>query len=85
MGTDNEQLDRVNTPPLSPMYSGDGHSSHVSVSTKGGKMQVVYHQKPLPSTAMETHWEEIVQCSHREKKTNKKTMDSRYSVNYTIL
>lgn len=75
LGTDNEQLDRINTPPLSPMFSGDGQSGHVSVNTKGGKIQVVYQK---PSAAMETHWEETVLCSSKDKKSNRKIADTRY-------
>ena len=48
--------DRFETPPLSPLYTGDG-SSHVSVSTKAGKVQALYHQKS--TGGMETHWEEV--------------------------
>ncbi|KAG8292807.1 Protein unc-79 [Homalodisca vitripennis] len=48
----------VETPPLSPMYSGGDGSGHVSVSTCRGKTSAVYHQKSPGS--METHWEEDV-------------------------
>ncbi|XP_063244249.1 protein unc-79 homolog [Bacillus rossius redtenbacheri] len=57
--------DKFETPPLSPLYSGDG-SAHVSVSTKGGKMTAMFHQKSGGS--METHWEEEVQCPPRTSK-----------------
>lgn len=57
LGTDNDQMDRINTPPLSPIYTG-GETAQISVNSKGGKVQVVYHQKQYP--AMETHWEETV-------------------------
>lgn len=73
LGTENEQVDRLATPPLSPLYSSDGQSVHVSVSSKGGKTQVVYI-KPSSATSMETHWEEAIQCTHPEKRpplTNK--------------
>lgn len=67
LGTDNEH-ERLITPPLSPMYSLDGQSGHVSISSKAGKIQVVYAK--LPSTTnMETHWEESIQQS--EKKITK--------------
>lgn len=46
------------TPPLSPMYSSDGQSIQVSLSSKGGRVQVSY-TKPSSMTSMETHWEEI--------------------------
>lgn len=49
------------------MYSSDGQSVHVSVSSKGGKTQVVYI-KPSSATSMETHWEEAIQCTHPEKR-----------------
>nr|CAD7404600.1 unnamed protein product [Timema poppensis] len=55
--------EKFETPPLSPLYTGNGGGSHVSVSTKGGKMQAMYHQK---SASMETHWEEVVQCPQRK-------------------
>lgn len=67
LGAENEQPDRLTTPPLSPMYSSDGQSVHVSVSSKGGKTQVVYI-KPSSATSMETHWEEAIQCTHPEKR-----------------
>ena len=70
LGTDNEQLDRLATPPLSPMYSCDGQSIQVSVSSKGGKTQAVY-TKPITTTSMETHWEEAIQCNYPEKKFDK--------------
>nr|CAD7255823.1 unnamed protein product [Timema shepardi] len=63
--------EKFETPPLSPLYTGNGGGSHVSVSTKGGKMQAMYHQK---SASMETHWEEVVQCPQR------KMPESRYSI-----
>uniref|UniRef100_A0A1B6C403 Protein unc-79 homolog n=1 Tax=Clastoptera arizonana TaxID=38151 RepID=A0A1B6C403_9HEMI len=55
LGVDGDHSgDRLETPPLSPMYSGaDGH---VSVTTSKGKVSAVYHQKS--PTSMETHWEE---------------------------
>lgn len=49
------------TPPLSPMYSSDGQSIQVSLSSKGGKVHVCY-TKPSSMTSMETHWEETNQC-----------------------
>ncbi|XP_054270817.1 protein unc-79 homolog isoform X2 [Macrosteles quadrilineatus] len=45
----------MDTPPLSPMYSGADVTGHV---TSRGKTSAVYHQKS-PSS-METHWEEDV-------------------------
>ncbi|CAH2007924.1 unnamed protein product [Acanthoscelides obtectus] len=62
------------TPPLSPMYSSDGQSVHVSVSSKDGKIQVTY-AKPSSTTSMETHWEESIQCAQSEKKHQRKTTD----------
>lgn len=56
------------TPPLSPMYSSDGQSIQVSLSSKGGKVQVSY-TKPSSMTSMETHWEETNQS---EKYSDKK-------------
>ncbi|KAK5639447.1 hypothetical protein RI129_011939 [Pyrocoelia pectoralis] len=69
LGIDNEH-ERLMTPPLSPMYSLDGQSGHISLNSKGGKMQVIY-AKPSSTTSMETHWEEIIQ--QPEKKTRKST------------
>lgn len=71
LGTDNDQMDRINTPPLSPMYTG-GESGQISVNSKGGKVQVVYHQKQYP--AMETHWEESISMN---VKSNKDPIDFR--------
>ncbi|XP_031336357.1 protein unc-79 homolog [Photinus pyralis] len=67
LGIDNEH-ERLMTPPLSPMYSLDGQSGHISLNSKGGKMQVIY-AKPSSTTSMETHWEEIIQ--QPEKKTRR--------------
>nr|XP_023011875.1 protein unc-79 homolog isoform X2 [Leptinotarsa decemlineata] len=69
LGTEMEHPER-NTPPLSPMYSSDGQSIQVSVSSRGGKVQVAY-AKPSSTTSMETHWEEAIQCVHPEKKWEK--------------
>ncbi|RZF46360.1 hypothetical protein LSTR_LSTR011144 [Laodelphax striatellus] len=44
--------DKFETPPLSPMYSGDG----VATPACKGKTTAIYHQKSPGS--METHWEE---------------------------
>lgn len=49
------------------MYSSDGQSVQVSLSSKGAKAQVVY-TKPSSAASMETHWEEVVQCVQPEKK-----------------
>lgn len=54
------------------MYSSDGQSIQVSVSSKGGKVQVAY-AKPSSTTSMETHWEEAIQCVHPEKRTKRFT------------
>lgn len=40
--------EKLETPPLSPLYSVNG-TSHVSVSTKAGKIHALYHQKSLGS------------------------------------
>lgn len=53
------------------MYSLDGQSGHISVSSKAGKMQVIY-AKPSSTTSMETHWEETQQP---EKKWDKRKTD----------
>ncbi|XP_044257463.1 protein unc-79 homolog isoform X1 [Tribolium madens] len=76
LGTENEHAERT-TPPLSPMFSSDGQSVQVSISSKGGKAQVVY-AKPSSTTSMETHWEEAIQCIQPEKvwdKNVKKLID----------
>ncbi|RZB38818.1 unc-79 -like [Asbolus verrucosus] len=69
LGTENEHAERA-TPPLSPMFSSDGQSVQVSISSKGGKTQVVY-AKPSSTTSMETHWEEAIQCIQPEKMWDK--------------
>lgn len=67
MGTENDHAERqITTPPLSPMYSSDGQSVQVSISSKCGKAQVIY-TKPSSTTSMETHWEEVIQCAQPEK------------------
>ncbi|XP_050313784.1 protein unc-79 homolog isoform X3 [Anthonomus grandis grandis] len=67
LGTEIDHPERV-TPPLSPMYSSDGQSIQVSLSSKGGKVQVSY-TKPSSMTSMETHWEET---NIYEKSTDRK-------------
>lgn len=62
----------MTTPPLSPMYSSDGQSVQVSLSSKCGKAQVIY-TKPSSTTSMETHWEEVIQCAQPEKRSFRKT------------
>lgn len=56
LGPDDHVNDRLSTPPLSPMYLGDGHQP---ISTKPGKGG---YQKPVAfaASSMETHWEEVV-------------------------
>lgn len=75
LGTENEHPERMmTTPPLSPMYSSDGQSVQVSLSSKCGKAQVMY-AKPSSTTNMETHWEEVIQCAQPEKRVFKSNMD----------
>lgn len=69
LGTETEHPERT-TPPLSPMYSSDGQSIQVSLSSRGGKVQVLY-AKPSSTASMETHWEEAIQCVHPEKRLDK--------------
>lgn len=69
LGTENEPIERLTTPPLSPMCSSDGQSVQVSLSSKG-KTQVMY-AKPSSTASMETHWEEAIRCSHPEKKSER--------------
>lgn len=57
------------------MYSSDGQSVQVSISSKCGKAQVVY-AKPSSTTSMETHWEEVIQCAQPEKRGFRKTESS---------
>lgn len=61
----------MTTPPLSPMYTSDGQTVQMTVSSKSGKSQVVY-TKPSSTTSMETHWEEVIQCAQPEKKSFRK-------------
>ncbi|KAK4872146.1 hypothetical protein RN001_016270 [Aquatica leii] len=70
LGIENDH-ERLMTPPLSPMYSLDGQSGHISLNSKGGKMQVMY-AKPSSTASMETHWEEIMQ---QPEKKNKRSVD----------
>ncbi|XP_066259891.1 protein unc-79 homolog [Euwallacea similis] len=70
LGTEMDHPEKA-TPPLSPMYSSDGQSIQVSLSSKGGRVQVSY-TKPSSMTSMETHWEEIIQNEkYMEKKMGK--------------
>lgn len=57
------------------MYSSDGQSVQVSLSSKGGKAQVIY-AKPSSTTSMETHWEEAIQCAQPERRAYRKTEPS---------
>lgn len=71
--------DRFGTPPLTPLYSGDG-GSHVLVSTKAGKVQATYHQKSSAGSGMEIHWEETAQPETKVKPhLDRKMPESRYS------
>ncbi|KAL1492637.1 hypothetical protein ABEB36_010867 [Hypothenemus hampei] len=70
LGTEMDHPERA-TPPISPMYSSDGQSIQVSLSSKGGKVQVSY-TKPSSITSMETHWEETNQSEKKFKKFNEK-------------
>lgn len=69
LGTEVDHPERT-TPPLSPMYYSDGQSIQVSVSSRGGKAQVLY-AKPSSTTSMETHWEEAILACRPEKKWDK--------------
>ncbi|XP_069685618.1 protein unc-79 homolog isoform X4 [Periplaneta americana] len=72
--------EKFETPPLSPLYTGDG-SSHVSVSTKAGKMQAMYHQKSSAGGGMETHWEEAPPPETKSKPhLDRKLPESSYSI-----
>lgn len=64
LGPDEHPSDRMTSPPLSPMYLGDGQGYAAS---KSSKMQVSCYQKPMIATAsMETHWEEVVHPDNKE-------------------
>lgn len=67
LGTENEPMERLTTPPLSPMCSLDGASVQVSLSSKG---KVIY-AKPSSTTSMDTHWEEAIKCAHPDKRDSK--------------
>lgn len=73
LGTEIEHPERA-TPPLSPMFSSDGQSVQVSISSKGGKSQIVY-AKPSSTTSMETHWEECIQPEKMWEKNLKRITD----------
>lgn len=66
--------ERVETPPLSPMYSGADSTGHVSVTTSKGKVTAVFHQKSPGS--METHWEEDAGHSTRHDTSTGKRFES---------
>lgn len=71
--------DRLETPPLTPLYTVDG-SSHVSVSSKGGKIQATYYQKSSVGSGMEIHWEETAQPESKAKPhLDCKMPESRYA------
>jgi hypothetical protein len=71
--------DRLETPPLTPLYAVDG-SSHVSMSAKGGKIQAAYHQKSSVGSGMEIHWEETAQPESKTKpRLDRKMPESRYA------
>uniref|UniRef100_A0AAR5PWG4 Protein unc-79 homolog n=1 Tax=Dendroctonus ponderosae TaxID=77166 RepID=A0AAR5PWG4_DENPD len=81
LGTEMDHPERT-TPPLSPMYSSDGQSIQVSLSSKGGKVHVCY-TKPSSMTSMETHWEETNQCeklSDRKWERNIKKCSDKISI-----
>jgi hypothetical protein len=70
--------DKFDTPPLTPLYSGDG-GSHVSVSCKTSKIQATYHQKSSAGSGMEIHWEETAQPESKAKPyLDRKVPESRY-------
>ncbi|XP_030755941.1 protein unc-79 homolog [Sitophilus oryzae] len=82
LGTEIDHPERT-TPPLSPMYSSDGQSIQVSLSSKGGKVQVSY-TKPSSITSMETYWEETNQNENypdkRWEKSFKKQLTDKISL-----
>lgn len=72
--------DKFDTPPLTPLYSGDG-GSHVSVSCKTSKIQATYHQKSSTGSGMEIHWEETAQSESKAKPyLDRKLPESRYFI-----
>lgn len=66
--------DKFDTPPLTPLYSGNG-GSHVSASCKMSK----FHVQDCPGSGMEIHW---VKTSRPESKAKpyleRKLPESRY-------
>jgi hypothetical protein len=71
--------DRFETPPLTPLYAGDG-GSHALVSTKAVKVQATYHSKCSVGSGMEIHWEETAQPETKTKPHLERRMpESRYS------
>jgi hypothetical protein len=78
-GVGSGAADRLETPPLTPLYTVDG-SSHVSVSAKAGKMQATYYQKSSVGSGMEIHWEETAQPESKVKShLDRKMPESRYA------
>ncbi|KAJ8951438.1 hypothetical protein NQ318_006867 [Aromia moschata] len=54
---------RTHDAPLSPMYSSDGQSVQVSLSSQGGRSKWPTPSH-LQSPAWKPHWEEAIQCVH---------------------
>jgi hypothetical protein len=66
--------DKFDTPPLTPLYSGDG-GSHVSVSCKTSKS----HAQDWSGSGMESHWPKTLRSETKAKSyPDRKMPESRY-------
>lgn len=66
--------DKFDTPPLTPLYSGDG-GSHVSVSCKTSKV----HVQDCSGSGVDIHWLKTVRSESKAKQyLDRKLPESRY-------
>lgn len=66
--------DKFDTPPLTPLYSGDG-GSHVSASCKTSKS----HAQDWSGSGMESHWPKTLRSESKAKSyPDRKLPESRY-------
>ncbi|XP_052119474.1 protein unc-79 homolog isoform X4 [Frankliniella occidentalis] len=88
LGADGERgsdKDRMETPPLSPMYAGVDPMGLIHSSGKTGKHQALFHQKSPgigPGASLETHLEEddsAAAGSQETKRCGRRALGSSYS------
>lgn len=89
LGADGERSsdkDRMETPPLSPMYTGVDPIGLIHSSGKTGKHQALFHQKSPgvgPGASLETHLEEDDSAaggSQDTKRFGRRPLGSRYEL-----